>query len=249
MSLEWIAAAGIIAAASFVQGLAGFGIGLVALAFLPYLMTPSTAVVLMTVLAIVFCCVVFIPLRRDFQVAGVDALLVGTLAGMPLGVWILASVPASLLARLIGAVLILVVALEMAGFNPRNLPGRGWGLVAGVFSGVIGGAVGTPGPPAIIYMTAQGWSPRVIKANLQAFLVVNQLIILVGYCQLIILVGYWWAGLLTAEVWRLSAYFALPAVAGLLAGMRLFDRVDHARFRRIVFLVLLGSGIALLAGG
>lgn len=238
VSLDWIAAAAIIAAASFVQGLAGFGIGLVTLAFLPYLMPPATAVVLMTVLAAVFCCLVFIPLRRDFHVAGVDALLVGTLAGMPLGVWILASVSASMLARLIGAVLIAIVALELAGLNPRHLPGRGWGLVAGIFAGVIGGAVGTPGPPAIIYMAAQGWSPRTIKANLQAFLIVN---------QLIILVGYWWAGLLTPEVWRLAAYFSLPAVAGLLAGMRLFDRVDPARFRRIVFLVLLGSGIALLA--
>ena len=240
MGLDWIAAAAIIAAASFVQGLAGFGIGLVALAFLPYLMTPATAVVLMTLLATVFCCLVFIPLRGDFRVEGVDALLVGTLAGMPLGVWILASVPASVLARLIGAVLIVIVALELAGLNPKRLPGRGWGLLAGVFSGVIGGAVGTPGPPAVVYLTAQGWSSRSIKATLQAFLVVN---------QLIILAGYWWAGLLTAEVWQLGAYFALPAAAGLLVGMRLFDRVDHARFRRIVFLVLLGSGIALLARG
>ena len=240
MSPDWIAAAAVIAAASFVQGLAGFGIGLVALAFLPYVMLPATAVVLMTLLAAVFCCLVFIPLRRDFHVAGVDALLVGTLAGMPLGVWILTGVPASLLARLIGAVLVAIVALELAGLHPRRLPGRPWGLVAGVVSGVIGGAVGTPGPPAIVYMTAQGWSARTIKANLQAFLVVN---------QLIILMGYWWAGLLTAEVWRLAAHFAIPATAGLVAGMRLFDRVDHARFRRIVFLVLLGSGIALLAGG
>jgi uncharacterized membrane protein YfcA len=240
VGLDWIAAAAIIAAASFVQGLAGFGIGLVALAFLPYLMTPATAVVLMTLLATVFCCLVFIPLRGDFRVEGVDALLVGTLAGMPLGVWILASVPASVLARLIGAVLIVIVALELAGLNPKRLPGRGWGLLAGVFSGVIGGAVGTPGPPAVVYLTAQGWSSRSIKATLQAFLVVN---------QLIILAGYWWAGLLTAEVWQLGAYFALPAAAGLLVGMRLFDRVDHARFRRIVFLVLLGSGIALLARG
>ena len=240
MSLDWIVAAAIIAAASFVQGLAGFGIGLVALAFLPYLMAPATAVVLMTLFATVFCCLIFIPLRADFQVAGVDALLLGTLAGMPLGVWILASVPASLLGRLIGGMLIVIVALELAGLNPRRLPGRGWGLLAGAFSGVIGGAVGTPGPPAIIYLTAQGWTPRAIKANLQAFLIVN---------QLIILVGYWWADLLTAEVWRLVAYFTLPAAAGLLAGMRLFDRVDHARFRRIVFLVLLGSGIALLTRG
>jgi uncharacterized membrane protein YfcA len=240
VSLDWVVAAGIIAAARFLQGLAGSGIRLVARSILPDGKTPATAVVLMTLLATVFCGLVFIPLRREFHVAGVDALLVGTLAGMPLGVWILASVPASLLARLIGAMLLAIVALELAGLNPRRLPGRAWGLVAGVVSGVIGGAVGTPGPPAIVYMTAQGWSPRTIKANLQAFLVVN---------QLIILVGYWWAGLLTAEVWRLAAYFALPAVAGLLAGMRLFDRVDHARFRRIVFLVLLGSGIALLVGG
>lgn len=240
VSLDWIAAAGIIATASFVQGLAGFGIGLVALAFLPHLMTPATAVVLMTLLATVFCCLVFIPLRRDFHVAGVDALLLGTLAGMPLGVWILARVPAPLLARLIGAALIVIVALELAGLNPRRLPGRAWGLVAGAFSGVIGGAVGTPGPPALVYMAAQGWSARAFKANLQAFLVVN---------QLVTLVGYWWAGLLTAEVWRLAASVALPAVAGLLAGMRLFDRVDPARFRRLVFLVLLGSGIALLVGG
>jgi len=240
LSLAWAVGALVVAAASFVQGLAGFGIGLVALAFLPYLMTPTTAVVLMTLLATVFCCLVFIPLRGDFRVEGVDTLLVGTLAGMPLGVWILASVPASVLARLIGAVLIVIVALELAGLNPKRLPGRGWGLLAGVFSGVIGGAVGTPGPPAVVYLTAQGWSSRSIKATLQAFLVVN---------QVIILAGYWWAGLLTTEVWQLGAYFALPAAAGLLAGMRLFDRVDHARFRRIVFLVLLGSGIALLARG
>ena len=69
--------------------------------------------------------------------------------------------------------------------------------------------MGTPGPPAIVYMAAQGWSPRTIKANLQAFLVVN---------QLVILVGYWWAGLLTREVWRLAGLLALPAALGLLGG-------------------------------
>jgi len=240
MTFALAAGAAIVAAASFVQGLAGFGIGLVALAFLPFLISPTNAVVLTTLYATVFCAVIFIPLRRDFLGKGVDVLLVGSVLGTPLGIWVLTSVSASLLARLIGAVLVLIVALEWSGLNPRRLPGRAWGFAAGVLSGVVGGAVGTPGPPAILYMAAQGWSPRTIKANLQAFLVVN---------QLVILIGYWWAGLLTREVWWFAAVFVVPAAAGLVAGMRLFDRVDHARFRRIVFLVLLGSGIALLARG
>ena len=240
MTLALAAGAAIVAAASFVQGLAGFGIGLVALAFLPFVISPLDAIVLTTLYATLFCAVIFVPLRRDFVSSGVDALLVGSVLGTPLGVWVLASVSATALARLIGSVLVLIVALEWSGLSPRRLPGRAWGLGVGVLSGVVGGAVGTPGPPAIVYMAAQGWSARTIKANLQAFLVVN---------QLVILAGYWWAGLLTGEVWRLAAVFALPAIAGLLSGMRLFDRVDGARFRRVIFAILLVSGVALLLRG
>lgn len=240
MTLALAAGAAVVAAASFVQGLAGFGIGLVSLAFLPFLVTPTDAVVLMTLYATVFCAVILVPLRRDFQLAGVDMLAAGSVLGTPLGVWVLATVSGAVLARLIGLALVLIVALEWSGRSPQRLPGRAWGLAAGVLSGVVGGAVGTPGPPAIVYMAAQGWSARTIKANLQAFLVVN---------QLVILVGYWWAGLLTPEVWRLAAVFMLPALAGLLAGMHLFDRVNAVRFRRIVFTILLASGVALLLRG
>ena len=240
MTFALAAGAAIVAAASFVQGLAGFGIGLVALAFLPFVMSPLDAIVLTTLYATIFCAVIFVPLRRDFLPGGVDALLIGSVLGTPLGVWVLASVSATALARLIGSVLIMIVALEWSGLSPRRLPGRAWGLGAGVLSGVVGGAVGTPGPPAIVYMAAQGWSARTIKANLQAFLVVN---------QLVILAGYWWAGLLTGQVWRLSAWLAVPAVAGLLGGMRLFDTVDPVRFRRLVFAILFASGVALLLRG
>ena len=61
--------------------------------------------------------------------------------------------------------------------------------------------------------------------------------------------GYWWAGLLDREVWRLSTVYAAPAVAGLAAGMLLFNRLDRARFRRVVFAVLFLSGLVLLLRG
>ena len=170
MSLTWLIGAVVIAAACFVQGLAGFGIGLVSLAFLPFLMSPQQAIVLITLYAAVFIVIIFIPLRRDFTLHGMVELVAGTILATPIGVWLLAGLPSDLLKRLIGLVLLLIVALEWRGLYPERLRGRGWGFGAGVAAGILGGAIGTPGPPVILYAAAQDWSPRTVKANIQAFL-------------------------------------------------------------------------------
>ena len=239
LSLTWAVGALVIAAACFVQGLAGFGIGLVSLAFLPLLMSPADAIVLITLYATVFTVVIFLPLRRDFTLHGMRELLVGSIVATPAGVFILAIMPPAALTRLIGLVLLVIVGLEWLGLYPE-LRGRGWGLGAGLAAGLLGGAIGTPGPPVILYAATQDWSARTVKANIQAFLIVN---------QAVILIGYWWAGLLDREVWRLTWLYAVPAVAGLAAGMLLFNRLDRARFRRVVFAVLFVSGLVLLIRG
>lgn len=237
MTLDWAACALVMAAASLVLGLAGFGNALVAMAFLPYFMPPATAIAVLSVYTIVFALAIFVPVRRHLTPRGVTYLLIGTVLGTPLGVWIIVACPAAVLTRTIGGVLVVVVVLEWAGVYPERLPGRRWAIGAGLVAGMTGGAVGMPGPPVVLYSTTQGWSRQSIKANLQVFFFVN---------QVVILAGYWWAGLLSHEVWRLSASFALPAAAGTALGMLLFNRVDHSRFRQIVFVVLLVSGIILL---
>ncbi|MGH7353773.1 MAG: sulfite exporter TauE/SafE family protein [Candidatus Rokuibacteriota bacterium] len=240
MTAVWVVGAIAVALATFVMGLAGFGIALVAMALLPYVMAPADAVVLLTIYAAVFAVVLFVPVRGDFAPRAVGSLALGTIAGTPLGVWALAALPASAMTRLIGLALLAAVAFELAGRLPALLTGRGWGLAAGALAGVIGGAVGTPGPPVVLYATTQGWSPRRFRANVQAFFIVNQ-----G----VILAGYWWAGLLTAEVWRYTLAFAVPAVIGVAAGMSLFNRVDAVRFRRIVFWLIGLSGAVMLVRG
>ena len=65
MSFTWIAGAGILAVASFVYGLTGFGIGLVAVSLLPFFVPPTTVVPLITIYSVAFALVMAIQLRRD----------------------------------------------------------------------------------------------------------------------------------------------------------------------------------------
>ena len=240
MTLAWGIGALVMFFASFVLGLAGFGIALVAMAFLPYVMSPVTAIIVLTIYALVFSVVALVPLRRDVTPGALGDLVIGSVAGTPLGVWVLATLPVSGLNRLIGLMLVVAVALELRGVMPRRLPGRAWGLGAGFLAGVLGGAVGTPGPPVVMYATAQGWGPRTVKGNVMAFFVVN---------EAVILAGFWWADLLTRDVLTMAAVYAVPALAGVLTGMAMFSRIDPVRFRRLVFGLLLLSGLVLLIRG
>src|SRR5262249_6052053 len=92
VSGEWVVAALVFAFANFVLGLVGFGNGLVAMALLPFLMSPVTAIVVLTIYTIVFAVAILLPLRRDVLPGPVLEMLAGTLIGIPGGVWILSHV-------------------------------------------------------------------------------------------------------------------------------------------------------------
>jgi uncharacterized membrane protein YfcA len=156
------------------------------------------------------------------------------------GVWVLEALPPSLLKRLIGLILMGVVVIEWYGAYLEKLSGRHWGLCAGGLAGLLGGAIGTPGPPVILYAAAQGWSPRNTKAMLQAFFLVN---------YSVIVVNHWWAGLLTREVAWLACLYVVPSAIGVTAGIHLFDRLHQVRFRRLMFALLFVLGLAMCVRG
>jgi len=236
VSFTWIAGACILAIAGFVFGLTGFGISLVSVSLLPFFVPLATVVPLITLYGAAFAFVMTIQLRRDVMFPQLVSLLIGTILGTPVGVWVLEAFPPSLLKRLIGLTLMGIVVIEWYGAYPEKLSGRHWGLYAGGLAGLLGGAIGTPGPPVILYATAQGWSPRNTKAMLQAFFFVN---------YSVIVVNHWWAGLLTREVAWLACLYVVPSAIGVMAGIHLFDRMHQARFRRLMFALLFVLGLAM----
>jgi hypothetical protein len=82
VSFTWVVGACILAVASFVFGLTGFGIGLVAFSLLPFFVPLATVVPLITLYTAVFARVMTIQLRRDVIFPQLVSLDEGHVAGI-----------------------------------------------------------------------------------------------------------------------------------------------------------------------
>src|SRR5262245_27352004 len=112
----------------------------------------------------------------------------------------------------------------------------GDGLV-GLASGIVGASTGLAGLPIIIWSTSQGWSKDEQRAVFQPVVVA------------IFAMNLLWFGgngMVTKDVLQLF-FMGLPAaLLGTWLGLQLYGRLDEARFRQIVLLLLLLSGLTLL---
>jgi uncharacterized membrane protein YfcA len=108
----------------------------------------------------------------------------------------------------------------------------------GLCGGVLGGVAGLSGPLPTIWAGLRGWGKDAKRGVFQAFNLTVLAFALVSQAL---------AGLMTAELGRL-VLVALPGtLIGAYLGRRAYGRLDNARFERVVLVVLLIAGVALLA--
>lgn len=231
--------------AATVSGATGFGFALVATALWSQLLEPQ----LVTVLALVFMITLNvgylpffwreIPWRR-FAPYGV-----GGVAGVPLGAWTLAVLPASTLRPAVGALLFAYAAWMLARVRPPALvlsarTGLWTDAGVGLLGGFLGGLAGLSGFLPTIWCALRGGDKTTNRALVQAY------ILLTG------VLGIAWVGGLVgidAHV-RQRIWFGLPfVIAGGAIGLFVFSRLDTARFNRMVLWLLAICGAILLVRG
>src|SRR3954471_13006633 len=157
------------------------------------------------------------------------------LLGMPFGVVLLRLLPARSLAVIIAVVVLLCTVLVWRSWAVSV---SGWKAAAvGLAAGVLAAATGTNGPPLVAAVQSMGVPPRVFRATMAALLAFGGA---VGLTLWVL------AGVVTPTDWGISILGTPIAFAGGWLGRRLVDRVDAARFRRIVLSALMASSAVAL---
>jgi uncharacterized membrane protein YfcA len=222
---------------AFIRTAFGFGEALVAVPLLALIMPIKLAAPIMALVSISVSVVALARDWRDMHFRSAGGLFVFTLAGIPLGLWLLAVAPE-------GAVKA-ILALAIIGFSAWLLPGSqalslksGKALpFFGLLAGVMGGAYSMNGPPIVAYATLRHWSPRQFRATLQGYFLP---------ASSAVMAGYYFSGLWTTEVTR---YFllSLPALLlGILAGRRAHRLFNPRTFHISVHAGLIVVGLVLL---
>lgn len=226
--------------AAFTQSLAGFGSGLVSMAFLPGVLGTRAAVPMVALMTGSLEAVLLIRYRSSFNLNAVWRMTLASIVTIPIGVWALRNVSDRLLLPILGFVMAGYALYALLNFKLPRLEHPAWAFLAGLLAGLLSGAYSVGGPPAIIYGACRGWKPDEFKSNLQGFFLVNDTLSVIGHLA---------AGNLTRQV-GINYALALPFLAfGLLAGSSLDRLIPPAAFRKIVLglLVLMGTRMMLLA--
>ncbi|WP_028319532.1 sulfite exporter TauE/SafE family protein [Desulfobulbus elongatus] len=224
--------------AGLIQGLTGFGGGLVAIPLLCLLMDVKLAVPLSILSGLAITTTMAFELRRLMDWRKILPMLVGSLPGVFAGTFLLKLADPAVINRMLGVLLIAISAVNLT-IRPRPLnPHVAWGYIAGFFSGAITASVGAGGPPVIIYTTLTDWKKDEIKATLTGFFVLN------GYITAVV---HACSGMITRSTLTAFAASLAFVLAGTYAGSAISGRINRRTYLRVVYALLMALGIVMLA--
>jgi uncharacterized protein len=256
MDFDWVTTgltALVVLFAATVHGIAGFGAGQVTMGVLPFFREAGPASIIVSILVMAANLRVFWSVREAFTWKDWLVPVIGLAVGLPVGVYLFATLDQKGMSIAIGIVMIIAAVLlaltrqfdaigewiRSTGYQP------GWisGVVAGFLSGVTGGAVSIPGPPMLIYgaflLETGYWEAKHMKATFTAFFAANLLY------RLVVLA---FTGNVSGPL-VLEAAIILPALfLGSWLGIVLFDKLPKNAFRWFVIVIIFILGILLIFG-
>jgi len=225
--------------AGFVQGLSGFGFGLVSLSFWAWVLDPKLAAVLAVAGGFTGQVVAAVSVRRGFDLRQLAPFVLGGLAGLPLGLLLLPRLDADWFKVILG---LLLLVWCPAMLFARNLPritagGRFADAVVGLGGGMMGALGGFTGVLPTLWCTLRRYERDAQRAVIQNFNLAMLSVTVVTYVA---------AGLVTRAMLPMLAIVLPAMLIPTLLGARIYLGISEAMFRTLVLSLLILSGLALV---
>lgn len=223
----------------FVNGLAGFGTGLVALGVWLHAVPPAVAASLVIVCSVVAQCQTIPSIWHAIDLRRIWPMLVAGVLGVPIGTKLLGHVDAHAFRLGVGILLVVFASTMLIARATIAIKwgGRKADAAIGFGGGILGGLAGLSGPLPTMWATLRGWGKDQRRGVFQAY---NLTVLGVA------LVAHLADGLVTAEVgWLLL--WALPGtLCGAWIGNLAYRRLSDHHFHQLVLGLLGASGVSLI---
>ena len=216
--------------ASFIQGIAGFGSAITAIALLTFFVPISFASPMMILSGLIMNSYIIYRLREAFDFRKFYPIFLGSLGGVPVGVFILVNIDESISLNILAAFIFVYSLYSLLIKKPYRLKSSRWGYFFGFISGCFGGAYSTNGPPLVVYTSMQNWDKDDIVITLQVYFLISAIVILIMQSL---------NGLITVDllkIWSICIPFQL---GGVILGNFFYFKINQKIFKVIIFSILL----------
>jgi uncharacterized protein len=225
--------------AGFAQGLSGFAFSMIAMSFWAWAIPPQVAAPLAVFGGLIGQLLSFAQVRGGYDLKKIAPLVAGGLVGVPIGVFALHNFDPTRFRLVVGILLTLYGSYGLLASGHWRIKRGGAMLDAliGVVGGSLGGLGGMSGTVPAIWTQTRGWSRDLRRATMQVYNIAMHVFTLTVY-----------AG--TGGFKGLDARLFLIAAPAMLIpgwfGARVYKNISERLFQRIVFALVLFSGLALL---
>jgi len=233
-----LATCAILLVAYIFRGITGFGSGLIAIPLLALCMPLTFVVPYISFVDVTASLVHGWHHRRHTAWREVFTVLPFTVLGVVLALYLLKSLDTSILVNALGGFVLLFAAYSLVGpVLKRQIRAR-WSVAAGSLGGIVGTLFGTSGPLYVIYYQLRGLPKSVFRSTIATVFLIEGGIRLSGYAV---------AGLYNREI-MLWIAVSLPLMSlGLYIGGHIHTTITQRQFQRAIGVLLVISGVALLA--
>ena len=226
--------------ASFIQRVSGFGFGIFVMIFFPFFL-PSygESVMLSGLLAGITALMIAIKNRKYIRWKMMWIVTFFNVLFSFIATEYMRSLSNDFLKQCLGVVLILIALYFLFGEGRmgRIFKSKSAQVTIGSISGVMGGMFAMPGPPLVLYCISTLEDKREYVTTLQAFSVVFNLFYTIFRFK---------AGFYSDDTWLWWVIGLGGAIIGSSLGARCFDVISNRMLKRIVYVMMIVSGIVVV---
>lgn len=252
---QWILATVIVFFASVLQATTGFGFAIMATPFLLLVFDSRECIQISIILSFVVSLLLISKIKKDFDIGLLRRLIIGSIAGVPLGLLFYKYVNLDVLKMTVSVViLILTIILIIRSFKtkPKFKDLSDSSLVSqhkavansaaffkmtqyfvGFWAGLFTTSIGMPGVPLILYYNATNTKKEAARSTTLVFFI---FVYIISFATQLITVKT------NLEIVA-SSLILIPVVAlGVFVGNILFDKVNQITFQIMAYGILLFTG-------
>ncbi|MGI6226662.1 MAG: sulfite exporter TauE/SafE family protein [Peptococcales bacterium] len=224
----------IVLVATTLQAGTGFGFAIMAIPFLVLLFPAHDAILLNIILSIIVTILVTYKIYNEVDKELLKRLIKGSLFGLLPGLMVFVYLDVKFLKIFVSILILISTALLMTKVKVEQSNTKEY--IVGALSGFLTCSIGMPGPPLMIYFTGTKIDKAILRSTTMAYFIFN--------CSVSFILQLFTYSI-TKTVWH-ATLWSIPFIfLGIFLGEKLFKKLDQTLFFRVIYWLLLLTGVYL----